>query len=224
MVEVLNPIMLKMKKNKSIEISKISLTGGGFTLVEILVSITVFLLAISVAMQLFFYSTRAYRRLLAHSELMGESSYVLEHISRGLRMAKKSQTGGTCLAALGQNFESNAAGEIKFQNSNIIATNPTDEIDCVEYYLGHPANYPSGTIALMERRSKPLPNPNSIDLPLTSPQTTILEFSIIGSGWNQTDNLQPRVTLYIKMQGKENVAAENQITISMRDIDINTVD
>ena len=67
----------------------------------------------------------------------------------------------------------------------------------------------------------------SFDLPLTSPEITVLEFSVAGAaetwgGWSQNDEppYQPRVTLYIKAKDKLGEEMEIQTTISQRNPDI----
>jgi prepilin-type N-terminal cleavage/methylation domain-containing protein len=186
----------------------------GFTLIEMMVSIAIFLLAMGAAMQLFFFSERAYRDLLAYSQTIGEMSYDLEHISRGLRMAKKSGD-SSCLSVPGKNFESTGS-DIKFQNLN-----GSGQMDCVKYYLGHPSGYPADKTALMEYRK-------NLDaeyaLPLTSPEVNVRAFSIIQDssfdGWEQTDRLQPRVTLHMRAQSSNGKILETQMTVSQRDIDV----
>ncbi len=177
-----------------------------------MVSITIFLLAIASIGQLFAYAQRAHRALLARSQAVDELSYDLEHISRGLRMAKKSQD-SLCLSAPKMNYETTANG-IKFQNLKSDGT-----YDCIEYYLGYPGGDYGANGAIMERRAGASQN---FDLSLTSPQNNVLIFSVadgIGS-WSQTDNMQPRVTLHIKIEDSQGSVLQNQITVSQRDLDI----
>ncbi len=198
-------IILKMPGNNT----KNHIAENGFTLVEMLVSMAIFTLSMGVVMSLFTFSLRSQRVLLAHSQLINEMSYNMEHISRGLRMAQKSD-GASCLTQ-DLNYLKTAAG-IKFiQPTNTLGVN-----DCVEYYLGHPGGYPAGARALMEKRSGP---GGSFDLPLTSPDVNVLDFEIIDSGWSQYDNEQPRVTLLIKARGQGNEILEVQMTTSQRNLD-----
>jgi len=157
--------------------------------------------------------------LMTHNQLINEMSYNLEHITRGLRMAKKS-TDSKCLSAPKLNFEKITHNEggvttygIKFLNSKT-----GGGTECIEYYLGHPVDYPAGTFALMENRNS---GTWSFNLPLTSPEINVLAFKIDENkiGWSQDDFLQPRVTLYLQAKNKENEILENQMTISQRDLD-----
>jgi prepilin-type N-terminal cleavage/methylation domain-containing protein len=190
----------------------------GFTLVEMLVSVAVFLLTMAAVLQLFFYANRAYRILMAHANLIGEMSYNLEHISRGLRMAKKVQLDNLiCGIPAGTNYQSTSTdgGGIKFQ-----IINDDGSLNCVEYYRSTAQSGYGGKGALMERQSNPYPMTSATDLPLTSPATDVEKFAIVISGASQVDDLQPRVTLLLRTKGTEDRIAESQITVSMRDIDV----
>jgi prepilin-type N-terminal cleavage/methylation domain-containing protein len=220
----------KMQKNiKKIKI--IRKTNKGFTLVEMLVSISIFSMAMTIVAQLFFYSLSAEKRVAAHSQLVNEMSYNMEHISRGIRMVKKIPTGQTdgcsALVVPGMNFALDpdpSVSGIIYRNDNTAGG-----VDCVEYYTCHPGNpcYPttgySGVTVLMESRmsytSAGVPIFN-FNLPLTSPKINITNFSVTGIGWSQTDEAQPRVTLYIQAQNDQKEILKNQVTISQRDIDI----
>lgn len=200
---------------------KMALSTGraGFTLVEMLVSIAVFSMAMGVVTQLFLYSMHIQRFLVAHAQMVNEMSYNLEHISRGLRMAKKSQDTNTACLPQGSNYETTVHNETGATTYGIKFLNPklAGGVECVEYYLGHPADYPAGAMALMEKRDG---GTWSFDLPLTSPDVKILAFTVAGTGWSQDDTSQPRVTVYVQSQSKEKEILENQITVSQRDIDV----
>lgn len=183
----------------------------GFTLVEMIVTLAVFSLIMVAVAGLFFHALRAHRAILARSQMLGESSYNLEHIGRGLRMAKKSPD-GSCLSSKGLNFEKTARGGVKFQNLNSSGTT-----DCVEYYLGHPGGSYGANGALMESRTN---TERSFDLPLTSPAVDVASLAVYDYGWAQNDDLQPRTTIHIQMRGHQNQIMDHQITISQRDLDV----
>ncbi len=183
----------------------------GFTLVEMMVALAVFSLIMITVAGLFSHALRAHRVILAKSQMLEEAAYNLEHISRGLRMAKKTSDSG-CLSAKNINFEKTARGGVKFQNLNSSGT-----MDCVEYYLGYPDGGYGANGALMESRANA---ERSFDLPLTSPAVNVEAYNVYDYGWPQNDRLQPRTTISMRIRGGENQVISHQITISQRDLDV----
>ena len=59
----------------------------GFTLVELVVVISVFLLVISTATSIFISVVQNQKILLAQQEALSQISYTLEYMTKGLRMA-----------------------------------------------------------------------------------------------------------------------------------------
>lgn len=190
----------------------------GFTLVEILVSLFIFSMAMTIVGQLFFYSLKMQRQMASHTELINELSYSMERISRGLRMAQK-DTDGSCIAQ-NENYQSdsNSYGDkIKFKTPDTSFTSG-DPVDCVEYYLDD--YYSTGVVSLMESRVNEGGAFEDYVLPLTSPLVDVQSFSITEFGWSQDDYLQPRAVLHIVAQDDEKHNLEVQMTVSQRNIDI----
>jgi len=102
-------------------------------------------------------------------------------------------------------------------DTSFISSNP---MDCVEYYLGHPSDYPSGVLALMESRHNQGGAFSDYALPLTSPNIDIQSFAVAQQGWSQDDTSQPRVTLHIKALDAQGQEMELQMTVTQRNIDI----
>jgi prepilin-type N-terminal cleavage/methylation domain-containing protein len=217
-----------MKKNKPISFLtiKINYANKGFTLVEVLVSLGIFSLVMIVVSQAFMSSLDAKKSLVARSQMINEMSFSLEHISRGIRMAKKSTdtiNGGCLLAGEHINYElsshTDCQGDtvqgIRFIAPNV--TGPATTFDCVDFYKG----CFNGQAALIESRRN-LTTGEAFDLPLTSPLTTVIDFSVALDqyGWSQEDIIQPRVTLFIKVQDKEGGLMQAQTTVSQRNPDI----
>ena len=63
----------------------------GFTLIEVLVSISVLLVISGVAVSIFLSVVMGQRTILANQDLSGQLSYSLEYMSKALRMASKDQ-------------------------------------------------------------------------------------------------------------------------------------
>jgi len=171
---------------------------GGFTLVELLVTVAIFSLIVSAASGVFVSALKAQRRSLATQELLDQTSFLMEYMSRAIRMAKKDDLAGVnCLSGNKINYELTRSGlGIKFRNYK-------DE--CQEFYL-------DGN-QLKEAKAGSL-------YALTSNHLRVSKFNINLSGQTQTDDLQPRVTLFLEIEGKEKSKIRLQTTISQRNLDI----
>ncbi|MCU0653344.1 MAG: prepilin-type N-terminal cleavage/methylation domain-containing protein, partial [Candidatus Pacebacteria bacterium] len=130
---------------------------AGFTLVEMLVSITIFALSMTVAIQLFAFSINAEKKMMVHSQLVNEISYNVEHITRGLRKAVKSED-TNCLSSMALNYEpvTHNFGPITTYGIKYIDPSPAGTADCVEYYMGYPGGEYDTRAALMEWRRNSL--------------------------------------------------------------------
>jgi len=174
----------------------------GFTLVEVLVAMTTFFILITIIASVFTSALKEQRKILASQELINNTEYNLEYISRLLRMAKK-DSAGVCIAA-GSNYQ-NTGGDltkVKFLNYNR---------DCEEIY------YNSQDKRLYE-------NKNGETLPLTSQNIGISLFNVRLRGATENDNLQPEATIILYAKSKNQRPEENteirvQTSISQRDLD-----
>lgn len=167
----------------------------GFTLVEMLVAIAVFFIIIGVASGIFISTIRAQRYNLAYQELLNQTSYVAEYMSRSLRMAKKDLT-GNCIGA-GLNYDKTANG-IKFIDY---------ENKCTEFFLGD------------HKLKKRVTGNDAGEWELTSPQIEVERFliNLVGEG---ADYFQPRVTFSLDIEGREQTRIKIQTSISQRNLDI----
>ncbi|NIA04259.1 MAG: prepilin-type N-terminal cleavage/methylation domain-containing protein [Nitrospiraceae bacterium] len=85
----------------------------GFTLVELLVSITVFAAVIAGATQMFSSSIKGQLITLKSQNLLNETSYLTEYMSRSLRMAQQ-DIDGKCISK-GKNYAT-SSGQVTFMN------------------------------------------------------------------------------------------------------------
>lgn len=179
----------------------------GFTLVEILVSISIFIIVITTVSGILVSSVKNQKRSLASQELLNQTSYVLEYMSRALRMAKKDDLDDVhCLLGDKVNYEitTSGLGGIKFRNYK-------DE--CQEFYIGN-------DLVLYENRTG-----YTEPLPFTSVNIKINSFEIKLSGEEQpsADELQPKVTLLLDVEAVEGNPPPKlriQTTVSQRDLDV----
>ncbi len=189
---------------------------NGYTLVEILVGIAIFSLLVAGPTGLFISSLRSQNRILGLREVVDSSSYVLEYMSRALRMAQKDLTPtGECIP-MGTNYEI-PIGQPRRINF-LSYSHKDDKFICRQFA------WESDALKLMERRSTSEKRTNfRPPLDLTSPdlEVTFTEFRILGEG--QNDNFQPRVTILLEMT-KEAVSGfpkvKVQTTISQRNLDV----
>jgi prepilin-type N-terminal cleavage/methylation domain-containing protein len=175
----------------------------GFTLAELLVVIALFSIIVGAISGIFFSGLSVQNKILVTQEIVDQTSYVLEYMGRALRMAKKddlSFEGQTknCLLGNKVNYETIGNSEIKFRNY---------QNQCQKFYL---------------YQNRIFEEKEGISLPLTSPTIKInsLKFNLIGGG--QDDNLQPRVTIFLEVEGgrKHPSKMKIQTTISQRDLDV----
>ena len=179
-----------------------------FTLVELLVAVTIFSLISTISTGILVSSLRAQKKLLASQELSDQVSFLIEYMSRTIRMAKKDLS-GDCLTTAGAkyNYETNEAGRDRIRFLNY-------QQKCQEFFL-------EGLI-LKERKSTDSSAANfQSPSPLTSANLQVNLFKIGPSdSWDQNDNDQPRVTFSLGIFGKEQTKIKIQTTISQRNPDI----
>jgi prepilin-type N-terminal cleavage/methylation domain-containing protein len=191
----------------------------GFTLVEVLVAITVFVLVIAVAGGLFIHVLQSQRKVLAYQELFDQISYVMEYITRGIRMAKKQRGIAdpiTCITTIGRNYElvGGSPHHIRFIRWDGTLTPPS--FVCYDFRL-------------IDHRIEVSRDRGASWVPLTSPglRVTNFRFNIIGDGL-ETSPLQPKITIVLAAEGREYHIGELirrstihlQATVSQRDLDI----
>ena len=172
-----------------------------FTLIEILVAVAIFSLVIAAGSGIFISSISGQQKSLAFQKVLSESSYVMEYMSRSLRMAQKELNAPTCLSQNGLNYEKIGTG-IRFINYK-------DE--CQEFYL-------DATNRLKESK-------NGGENYLTSEALQVSAFNINLAGESQGDDIQPRVTIFldIKTKGQKpqtQFEMKIQTTISQRNLDV----
>jgi prepilin-type N-terminal cleavage/methylation domain-containing protein len=186
----------------------------GFTLVEILVAITVFTLVIAIAAGLFVHVLQSQRKALTYQEVFDQTSYVIEYMARGIRMAKKQRTATepiACLTTTGRNYE--LVGGNPHHLRFIRWDHLTATFICYEFRVKN-------------NRLEVSRNRGDSWILLTSPELRVLNFrfNIIGDGL-ETPALQPRITIVLEVKGREYGAGLRpkiylQATVSQRDLDI----
>jgi Tfp pilus assembly protein PilE len=193
----------------------------GFTLVEMLVAIFVFITVLGASSAIFVDVIRNQKRVLANQELLNQTSYVLEYMGRAIRMAKKDDIGGAvnCLTCPACNYEAThcvgvVCHGIKFRDYK-------DEY-CQEFFREQVA---PGIYRLKELKVK-ISDGTTILNDLTSADLNVEFFNIGPSdSWDQGDLDQPRVTLFLDIKRSDFPSGEApevkiQTTISQRNLDV----
>jgi len=173
-------------------------TKRGFSLIEMLVAVTIFSLMIGSTTGLLVSAIRSQAKALSLQKILDETSFVIEYMSRDLRMAKKELNDPPiCLSARGLNYDG-LSGTVEFINYQ----------DFCRAFFGE------GNQIIQARPRYPL---TSNDVEVTS-----RKFDLSGKSQTESPNLQPRVTiaLTIKKAGVAKPEIKIQTTISQRNLDV----
>ncbi len=190
----------------------------GFSLIELLVAITIFIIVIGAITSMFVSAIKIQRYVLASQYLLDQSSYAMEYTSKVLRMAKKDLTGVSgCIPQFTNYAWDTVPGEtsdgLLFEKE--LATAPPSLI-CKGFFLedSQLKDYEPGRGVL------PLTSANRLE---------VLDFGVAGFGWGQppADTLQARVTMTLGIRALGNEPQPKirlQTTISQRDLDLKEVE
>ncbi len=200
-------------------------TSKGFTLIELIVVMAVFLFIIGTALAIFISIVSHQRIILAQQELLRQASYAIEYMTKGLRMAGK-DLGNTCLGSEPYCANSDCTGYnyalTRYDSSEQIYRgikfiNQSDNNACQEFFLDN--SDPQNPILKEIKKYQQSEIDNPVPLTSTNLKINSIGFNIVGA---EGDSLvQPRVTisLDIKAQGDENQPSTKvQTTVSQRDL------
>lgn len=180
------------------------LKNKSFTLIEMVVVMAIFTLILGAVLGIFVSAIRAQRYNLVSHQLLNQTSYAMEYISRFLRMAKKDDIG--CID--GSNYQETRTGKgIKFVNYNG---------ECLEFFWGL-----NNQLKVNGRKEDGTVIFDAVDL--TSDDFEIISLNFHISGDESGDDLQPRVTMYLDIKGKgsgNQPEVKIQTTVSQRNPDI----
>jgi prepilin-type N-terminal cleavage/methylation domain-containing protein len=188
---------------------KMKFFDGGFTIIEMMMSLFIFSLIFGAVSSLFVSAIRSQSRALASQQILKETSYVIEYMGRAMRMAQKDDIeGGSCLPGDKVNFATTISG-IRFKNY---------EGQCQEFF-----RVCSGGICQLKEKKEKSDGTLISENYLTSPNLDVVSFNIGGGGWGQDDSLQPRVTMFLEIKKAgpgPQPKIKIQTTISQRGLDV----
>lgn len=196
---------------------------AGMTLIEIVVAIAVFFIIVAAAVGIFSSSVKIQKRALATQELLDQTSYVMEYMSRALRMATKELNctnpldPATCDPSnppyclmnkgYGWNYETNPPDYNKIKFINHLQDN-----DCQEFFLD-----------TTNHRIKYKTSEGEFYLTSSNLQVESLQFALFGESQGDIPPRQPQVTMFLKIKGRGLTSRPElriQTTISQRNLDI----
>lgn len=181
----------------------------GLTMIELMVSLTVFAILLIAFMGLFASAINQYRRIMQKNMLLSAASYAAEYMDRAIRMARKDLTGDCLGAGAAKDNFSNPLGlaSLRFLNS---------DNKCTEFYLE------GGQIKVKKSNNNQSSGFPASGESITASNITVesLRFFIVGDG--QANVLQPRVTIafYLKDNNPDFQRMYLQTTVSQRELDV----
>lgn len=168
----------------------------GFTVVELLMGTSIFLILLGGGVGSLVSSLRIQRMIFAHQGVATELNYVVEYMSRSLRMAQKEGSSAECLTE-------GSIYEVSENKEKITFTNHLQDNDCQSFKLD------SGTLYLVYEDT-------SEEVAMTSPDIEIenLVFEV-----DQVS--QPKVTFVIKANSSNlRTPLDIQTTVSARALNV----
>ena len=187
----------------------------GFTLIEMLVVMAVFLVLMGIVVGVFVSSLRTQRYYLSSQKLLDQTSYVIEYMNRAVRMAKKqtSDTPSCVIRGDGYNYE-NTGGLGSGLGIRFIRV-INGEKKCQEFYLEND-----------DRIYQKIDGGAPMALTSNDIKVNSLKFNLLGEfqgvpGAEDTD--QPRVTIYLDAEANNVSSAPKikiQTSVSQRDLDV----
>lgn len=204
----------------------------GFTLIELIVVMAVFLFVLGSSITIFISIIQHQKRILAEEELLNQTSYVIEYISKALRMAKTDKAGDCLSDDLGVSHPGHVYLLTKPDSAGgfyrgIKFINQSDSNACQEFYLDD-----SGEISILKENKSYVPyvfqNEDSA-IALISEKIKInsirfglngLDGSIRGENHaSDEDTNQPRITILLDVEsgsGASKASKKIQTTVSRR--------
>lgn len=232
---------LKIEKKHIRRFRLFAKSGAGFTLIELIVVMAVFLFIIGAAISIFISIFHQQKRILVEQEILNQISYVEEHMSKALRTAKVASTDSDkdCLGEdnLGYIYLLTHPDQtyrgIKFLNQ--LDPDSSNNPICQEFFVDV-ASSTDPRLVLWEKKGTGAPVAITSANLQVDPENPI-RFSINGSddspvscpdpcGALNEDLIQPRVTILLNVKitgGNQNdlgYLRTIQTTVSQRNLNV----
>jgi len=183
----------------------------GFSVIELIVVVLIFLIVSGAVIGVFVTSLRVQRYMLTAQQMLDQTSYAMEYMSRSLRMAKKDE-GGSCIDAGGTYKQITGGVQFTAIIKDIEKKNAVKEV-CKEFFIQ------SSDATLQDFEDDPKKGGDEKTLPLTAPN----DLKVTNLRVYPPSGGQPRVTTVIEIEGpftSSNPNMKLQTTISQRDLNV----
>ncbi len=125
---------VKFKNQQKNACTLLSKNHAGFTLVELIVVVAIFFVIIGVTFDILISTVQRQKSVLGGQELLSQTSYVMEYVSKGLRVAIKDPD-GTCLGTTGYIYLLTHFNATSGFYEGVKFINQSDNNACQEFFL-----------------------------------------------------------------------------------------
>ena len=194
------------------------LKKSGFSLAEMLVSVLIFGILVGAITGVFTSAIKIQRYALSAQDLLSQTSYIMEHASRSLRVAKKDYAGDCIDANKNYGIAEAPFPQIKFKELSSPCEFPP--VGCTAYCEEFVLRDPMVSILETQKYEYEVGG-GSFYSPLTSPKLKVNYFNRRVTGDDL--NSQPRATFFIDVEAGQTSPKPRirlQTTVSQRDINI----
>ena len=182
---------------------------GGFTLIEMLITVVIFSIIIGTSTGVFVSAIKLQRYNLAYQQLLDQTSYAMEYMDRAIRMAKRNE-GPVCF---GMSEDINYKWGVGTEKIEFA----TYHGQCWKFSLF----LENDSIGEFNRLKV---EQDGVGYYLTSDDFDVKSFNVEVFGDDGgTDGLQPRITIFMEVHGRgldPKPKIKIQTTISQRDLDV----
>ncbi|MEX0877638.1 MAG: hypothetical protein WDZ40_02100 [Candidatus Spechtbacterales bacterium] len=184
--------------------NKTKTSSAGYSIVEMLVAMSIFITVSTLSIGAFLNATEAQRIIIFEETIAENVNFAVEFMSRQMRTAVRSDN-SACIP-VGDTFGTPDSSTIKFVNT---------DGDCVEFRI-------QGTVLQYTSDATPLPGlRNYIDL-IISDLVQIDRFDIVIDGESSGDGAHPRATISIEAIGVPQTSADPQNMVLIMQTTVST--
>ncbi len=201
--------------------------NGGFTIIEMVVVMAVFLFIIGAAMGVFISIVQGQRRVFAEQQFLNQISYIEEYMSKALRMAK-ADPDGSCLVESGLIYKLTRQNTGLGTFNGIKFINQSDGDVCQEFFLDNSTNPENPVLKELKNSNK---DSDAVALTSSNLKINFIKFVIdrleentsVAQCTKGNQCAQPRITILLKAtipMGVDEIDRTIQTTVSRRNLNV----